>query len=166
MFRVMNVLAAIGSDKIQSRKAVQSAQNAFPEGVLRTRMPDIEGEAAGDTSPFPHLIHHTTVEFVLQLHYITSDLERKDKVMAKTAMVQARIEPELKSEVEKILRSLGLNTTYAISVFFKQIKLHKGIPFAVEIPNAETRKAIEDSRKGKNLVKVKNAAELFKELGV
>jgi antitoxin component of RelBE/YafQ-DinJ toxin-antitoxin module len=48
----------------------------------------------------------------------------------------------------------------------KQRKLHKGIPFAVEIPNAETRKAIEDSRKGKNLVKVKNAAELFKELGV
>ena len=86
--------------------------------------------------------------------------------MAKTAMVQARIEPELKSEVEKILRTLGLNTTYAIGVFFRQIKLTKGIPFAVEIPNAETRKAIEDSRKGKNLVKVKNAAELFKELGV
>ena len=83
--------------------------------------------------------------------------------MAKTAMVQARIEPELKSEVEKILRSLGLNTTYAISVFFKQIKLNKGIPFAVEIPNAETRKAIEEARAGKGK-KFNSAKEMFDEL--
>ena len=85
--------------------------------------------------------------------------------MAKTAMVQARIEPELKSEVEKILRSLGLNTTYAISVFFKQIKLTKGIPFAVEIPNAETRKAIEEARAGKGK-KFNSAKEMFDELGI
>ena len=41
-------------------------------------------------------------------------------VMAKTAMIQARIEPELKNEVEKILRTLGMNTTYAISVFLNK----------------------------------------------
>jgi DNA-damage-inducible protein J len=83
--------------------------------------------------------------------------------MAKTAMVQARIEPELKSEVEKILRTLGLNTTYAIGVFFRQIKLNKGIPFAVEIPNKETRKAIAEARAGKGK-KFNSTKELFDEL--
>ena len=87
-------------------------------------------------------------------------------MMAKTAMVQARIEPELKSEVEKILRTLGLNTTDAISIYFRQIKLKKGIPFPVEIPNAVTRKAIEDSRRRRNIHRAKNGAELFKKLGI
>lgn len=66
--------------------------------------------------------------------------------MAKTAMVQARIEPELKSEVEKIFHTLGMNTTYAISIFFRQVKLAKGIPFDVRIPNEETRRAIAEAR--------------------
>ena len=86
--------------------------------------------------------------------------------MAKTAMVQARIEPELKTEVEKILRTLGLNTTDVISVYFRQIKLKKGIPFRVDIPNAVTRKAIEDSRRRRNIHKARNAAELFEKLGI
>jgi len=86
--------------------------------------------------------------------------------MAKTAMVQARIEPELKSEVEKILRTLGMNTTDAISIYFRQIKLKKGIPFRVDIPNAVTRKAIEDSRRRRNIHKARNAAELFEKLGI
>lgn len=69
--------------------------------------------------------------------------------MAKTAMVQARIEPELKSEVEEILSELGMNTTDAISVFFRQVKLTKGLPFDVKIPNEETKKAISRARAGK-----------------
>jgi DNA-damage-inducible protein J len=42
--------------------------------------------------------------------------------MARTAMVQARIEPELKSKVENILNALGINTTDAINIFFKQVQ--------------------------------------------
>ena len=83
-----------------------------------------------------------------------------------SVMVQARIEPELKSEVEKILRTLGLNTTDAISIYFRQIKLEKGIPFRVEIPNAVTRRAIEDSRRRRNIHKARDAAELFEKLGI
>jgi len=70
--------------------------------------------------------------------------------MARTAMVQARIEPELKNRVENILNVLGMNTTDAINMFFKQVQLTNGIPFDVKIPNKETRKAIAKARQGKS----------------
>jgi DNA-damage-inducible protein J len=69
--------------------------------------------------------------------------------MAKTAMVNARIEPELKSDVEHIFEKLGLTTTQAVTLFFKHVKNYRGLPFELRLPNAETRRAIEDARKGK-----------------
>ena len=83
--------------------------------------------------------------------------------MARTATVQARIEPELKSSVETILDTLGMNTTDAINIFFKQIKLARGIPFELRIPNRETRKAIAEARKGKGK-KFRSTEALFSEL--
>ena len=49
--------------------------------------------------------------------------------MARTATVQARIEPQLKNQVESILETLGMNTTDAINIYFKYIRLVNGIPF-------------------------------------
>ncbi len=83
--------------------------------------------------------------------------------MARTAMVQARIEPELKGKVERILSALGINTTDAINIFFKQIQHVKGIPFDVKIPNEETRRAIAEARKGKGR-KFHSTKALFMEL--
>lgn len=84
----------------------------------------------------------------------------------KTATIAVRIEPEVKRDVEKIFSTLGLSTAEAVNVFFRHVQLEKGIPFDVRIPNKETREAIEDSRKGRNLRKAKGAAEMFKKLGV
>ena len=36
-------------------------------------------------------------------------------------------------------------------MFYQQIKMHNGIPFEVKIPNAETQRVIEESRKGINV---------------
>lgn len=55
--------------------------------------------------------------------------------MPKSAMIRARIEPELKQEVETIFEALGLNATEALSLFYNQVKLHKGIPFEVSLPS-------------------------------
>jgi len=83
--------------------------------------------------------------------------------MNKTAIVTARIEPELKKEVETILSKLGLNQTDAINMFYNQVKLNKGLPFKVKIPNDKTLKAIDEAKKGKGK-KVKSVNELFNEL--
>ncbi len=54
--------------------------------------------------------------------------------MAKTANVYARIEPELKKEAEDILNALGIPASNAVTMFYKQIVMHKGLPFEVKIP--------------------------------
>jgi DNA-damage-inducible protein J len=83
--------------------------------------------------------------------------------MARTAMVQARIEPDLKNRVEHILKILGMNTSDAITMFFKQVQLRKGIPFNVRIPHKDTRKAITEARRGKGK-KFTSSKSLFSEL--
>ena len=86
--------------------------------------------------------------------------------MAKTARVQARIEEKLRDEVEPILTSLGLSLTNAITIFLKQVKLKKGLPFPVILPNAQTRKVIEDADKNIGTKKFKTTKNLFADLGI
>ena len=69
----------------------------------------------------------------------------------KTSIINARIRPELKGDVELILSQLGISTTQAITMFFEQIKINRGIPFAVQLPNDETIKAMQDARNNTNL---------------
>lgn len=75
----------------------------------------------------------------------------------KKEVVKARIEPSLKRETEVILDDLGMNTTEAIRMFFTQVRLHKGLPFEVRLPNAATQAAIDEleSGKGKRFSSVK-----------
>jgi len=82
----------------------------------------------------------------------------------KNAIINARMESDLKIDVEAILKRLGLSATQAINIFYQQIKLHNGIPFDIKIPNEETISVIEDARKGKNMTKV-SLDSLRKELG-
>jgi len=81
-------------------------------------------------------------------------------------MINARTERELKKEVEGILQSLGMSTTEAINIFFRQVKLRRGLPFPVEIPNEKTLKAFKDSEEGRGLVECKDADDMFDRLGV
>ena len=85
--------------------------------------------------------------------------------MTKTVQITARIDPNLKRETEKVFDALGLSTSQAINLFFKQVNLRKGLPFAVSIPNVETRQAIDDALAGENLHEIKSVDELFDELG-
>ena len=54
--------------------------------------------------------------------------------MAKTAYVTARIDPHLKRDAEKILREMGISVSDAVTIFFKQIVLHRKIPFDIKLP--------------------------------
>ena len=69
----------------------------------------------------------------------------------KTAIINARVKPELKQDVEKILSQLGITTTQAVTMFFEQIKLKRGIPFDLVLPNEETLAAIKDAETNQNL---------------
>ena len=72
--------------------------------------------------------------------------------MAKTEMIRARVEPDLKQEAEELFSKLGLSATEAITLFYRQVTLHRGLPFDVRMPNAATVKALRQARDGFDLV--------------
>ncbi len=84
--------------------------------------------------------------------------------MAKTATIQARVDPEIKKNAQKILSALNISMSEAISMYLSQINLHKGIPFEVKIPNSLTARTLKESEDGKELHTVADVDELFQEL--
>jgi DNA-damage-inducible protein J len=67
----------------------------------------------------------------------------------KTTTIHARIQPDLKTQVEAVLNQLGISTSEAITLYFKQIHLQQGLPFEVKLPNAVTQKAMGEANAGK-----------------
>jgi len=55
--------------------------------------------------------------------------------MNKSAILRARIDPQIKEDAEQILTELGLTISEAINIFFRQISRKKGLPFAVSLRN-------------------------------
>ncbi|MBL0175471.1 MAG: type II toxin-antitoxin system RelB/DinJ family antitoxin [Ignavibacteria bacterium] len=86
--------------------------------------------------------------------------------MSKTAMVRARVQPELKERAEQIFERLGLNTTQAITLFYRQVELRDGLPFDVAIPTATTKRTFEATDAGRDLIVCESAEEMFKALGI
>lgn len=86
--------------------------------------------------------------------------------MLRTETVRARVSPALKHDVENVLEKLGLSISDAIVLYMTQIKLNDGLPFEVRIPNEITRKTLDDADQEKELHTAKDAADLFKQLGV
>ncbi len=71
--------------------------------------------------------------------------------MRKTEMINTRLEPKLKKSSEAIFARLGVSTSEAITMFLNQVVMHKGFPFPIRIPNAQTRAAIKEAKERRNL---------------
>lgn len=86
--------------------------------------------------------------------------------MAKTAVISARVDPALKHNAELVFRELGLTASQAITLFYRQVDLQRGLPFSVKIPNEVTREALEEARTRDNLESFDSVGALFENLGV
>ena len=100
--------------------------------------------------------------------------------MAKSANLYARIEPEVKEQAESILNALGIPASNAITMFYKQIILQKGLPFEVKLPehpldvsrmtaaqlDAELEKGYADMQAGRTFPVKQAFADIRKEYGV
>ena len=84
--------------------------------------------------------------------------------MAKSKMIRARVEPTLKHDAEAVLDKLGMTPTEAITLFYKQVTLYRGLPFPVRIPNAATRKALREVRDRENIESFESVAAWAKEM--
>ena len=86
--------------------------------------------------------------------------------MGKTANIRARVEPGLKTEVENILSDLGLTVSETVHLLYRQIKLQRGLPFDVRIPNPLTTRTLNASKTGKNVKRFGSKKELYADLGL
>lgn len=86
--------------------------------------------------------------------------------MSKSSSISARIDPDIKQSAERIFHQLGLTASQAITLFYKQVELRKGIPFPVELPNETTQLALEEAANKGKLPKFKTTGELYEDLGI
>lgn len=85
----------------------------------------------------------------------------------KTATISVRIEPELKTEAEKILDDLNVSVSELISVLYKQIVIKQGVPFPIDlimddIQNERTAELVKLQCDEREVEVVKNFARMFK----
>ena len=53
----------------------------------------------------------------------------------KRDLIHIRIEPTIKEKSERIFEKLGINMSYAVSLFLNQVIIKNGFPFTIELPN-------------------------------
>ena len=86
--------------------------------------------------------------------------------MSKSAMVRARIEPDLKDHAEDVFEHLGLSVTQAITMFYKQVAMRNGLPFNVAIPTERTIKSFQTTDADQDVVICEDADDMFTKLGI
>ena len=79
----------------------------------------------------------------------------------KNELIHIRIEPSVKEKSEDIFNKLGINMSYAVSLFLNQVILKNGFPFNVELPKVnetelESLAKIIESTGGNGAVSEKN----------
>ena len=119
---------------------------------------------------------------IIELVVINNNILKVELNMAtKTANLYARIEPDVKEQAEQILTMLGIPTSSAINMFYKQIILNRGLPFEVKIPptisvnvenfneeelNVELEKGYTDMLEGKTKPAKQTFADIRKDYGL
>ncbi len=81
-----------------------------------------------------------------------------------TSEVRTRLSPELKQAATSILADCGLNLSDAYRLFLKQVVHHRGLPFDIKVPNAETIEAMNEvtalsNKPGKDVYELINELE-------
>jgi DNA-damage-inducible protein J len=84
--------------------------------------------------------------------------------MAKTAFLNARIDPDLKAKAEEVLAGVGVSASQAITMFYRQVILRRGLPFDVCIPNAETLAALKEADAGGGQIATGSSESAFEDI--
>ena len=73
------------------------------------------------------------------------------RIMAKNATFSSRIDSNLKEKGDAVFESSGIKPSQALTMFYKQVVIHGGIPFEAKIPNKELIQAFKDAKDPKNI---------------
>ena len=85
--------------------------------------------------------------------------------MSADTVVRARIDSDTKVRAAEVLDAMGLSVSDAIRLRLLRVADEKQLPFAVQVPNTTTVKAMKELDEGKGK-RFGDAEALFKDLGI
>lgn len=83
--------------------------------------------------------------------------------MRADSVVRARLDRETKDRAAEALREMGLSVSEAIRLLLRRVAEEKRLPFAVQVPNATTVRAMNELNEGRGQ-RFENVEELFRDL--
>ena len=69
----------------------------------------------------------------------------------KEATVRSRLNNDLKEQAEAVLSSIGMTSSEAIRLFYKQIAVRKEFPLELKVPNQKTIDAFNEPHEAVSL---------------
>lgn len=86
--------------------------------------------------------------------------------MATTKMIHVRVDEQIKAQATETLAAMGLSVSDAVRVFLMRVVADKQMPFALKVPNVETRAAMAEAEDIANTRRARfgTATELFDDL--
>lgn len=86
--------------------------------------------------------------------------------MASTTMVHVRVDEQIKAQATETLAAMGLSVSDAVRIFLMRVVADKQMPFALKVPNVETRTAMieADEIARARRARFETASELFDDL--
>ena len=85
--------------------------------------------------------------------------------MTTNSVVRARISVDLKQQAAAVLPEMGLTVSDAVRILLTKVAKEKALPFDLT-PNALTAETLRKSERGEDVHYAKDAAALFKDLGI
>lgn len=86
--------------------------------------------------------------------------------MATSTMVHVRVDEKIKAQATETLAAMGLSVSDAVRVFLMRVIADKQMPFALKVPNVETRAAMTEADEitRNRRARFDTAAKLFDDL--
>ena len=85
--------------------------------------------------------------------------------MASNAVVRSRINAEVRDRAAEVLGGMGLTVSDAIRIVLTRVANENALPFDLK-PNKLTRQTMRKTAQGKEVHRAKNAADLYRKLGI
>ncbi len=70
----------------------------------------------------------------------------KKSAMAASSMIHVRVDEKIKAQASETLAAMGLTVSDAVRVFLTRVVTEQQLPFALKVPNADTRAAMQEAQ--------------------
>ena len=67
--------------------------------------------------------------------------------MGQSSMLHVRVDDDVKTQATEALAAMGMSVSDAVRIFLKRVVNDQAFPIELKVPNAETRAAMEESRR-------------------